>query len=412
VGSTQDAGTAAAQTDANMNSVWEAQGFIPTLVAVAAAFGSWALLLPVVPVAVLDAGGSHALAGASTGVFMAATVLTQVFMPRLLRTFTYRSAIAVSAVLLGVPALAFIWSMDPAVVLAVSVVRGVGFGAMTVAEAAIIAELVPRKFLGKASGVFGASSGSAQMIALPLGLFVSEHFGYSPVWIIALAIAAVGGLACAGIPPLKGAQPDPVASGAMSAPTWKLVLVPTLALAIAAMAYSLIANFLPDAARDTGITSGTTLGGAILAVINLAVMSARIFTGVVADRRGEPGTLMIPFQIAAAVGMFGFAASLASSAHPVWLFVSAIFFGAGFGAVQNESLLSMFYRLPQSKVSHASAVWNVGFDGGQGIGSFMFGGMIAGLGAAGAFAASGAVVVAGIVMTTADWIIGKRRLDR
>ena len=211
MGSTQDAGTAAAQTDANMNSVWEAQGFIPTLVAVAAAFGSWALLLPVVPVAVLDAGGSHALAGASTGVFMAATVLTQVFMPRLLRTFTYRSAIAVSAVLLGVPALAFIWSMDPAVVLAVSVVRGVGFGAMTVAEAAIIAELVPRKFLGKASGVFGASSGSAQMIALPLGLFVSEHFGYSPVWIIALAIAAVGGLACAGIPPLKGAQPDPVA---------------------------------------------------------------------------------------------------------------------------------------------------------------------------------------------------------
>lgn len=121
---------------------------------------------------------------------------------------------------------------------------------------------------------------------------------------------------------------------------------------------------------------------------------------------------MIPFQIAAAVGMFGFAASLASSAHPVWLFVSAIFFGAGFGAVQNESLLSMFYRLPQSKVSHASAVWNVGFDGGQGIGSFMFGGMIAGLGAAGAFAASGAVVVAGIVMTTADWIIGKRRLGR
>lgn len=397
---------------AGKGSVWTAPGFVPTLVAVAAAFGSWALLLPVVPVAVLDAGGSHALAGASTGVFMAATVLTQVFMPRLLRRFSYRSAIAFSAVLLGVPALAFMWNMDPSVVLTVSVLRGIGFGAMTVSEAAIIAELVPRTLLGKASGVFGASSGSAQMIALPLGLFLSERIGYGPVWVLALVIAAVGGLACAGIPPIKGAQPDPVANGAVSAPTWKLVLVPTMALAIAAIAYSLIANFLPAAARDTGITSGTALGGLILAVVNLAVMGARIFTGVVADRRGEPGTLMIPFQIAAAVGMFGFAACLAASAHPVWLVVSAVFFGAGFGAVQNESLLSMFYRLPQSKVSHASAVWNVGFDGGQGVGSFLFGGLIAGIGAAGAFALSGMVVVAGIVMTTADWIVGKRRLGR
>lgn len=397
---------------ADKNSVWAAPGFIPTLIAVAAAFGSWALLLPVVPVAVLDAGGSHALAGASTGVFMAATVLTQVFMPRLLRKFSYRSAIAFSAVLLGVPALAFIWNMDPSVVLAVSVLRGIGFGAMTVSEAAIIAELVPRTLLGKASGIFGASSGSAQMIALPLGLFLSERIGYGPVWVSALVIAAAGGLACAGIPPIKGAQPDPVANGAVSAPAWKLVLVPTMALAIAAVAYSVIANFLPAAARDTGITSGTALGGLILAVINLAVMAARIFTGAIADRRGEPGTLMIPFQIAAAIGMFGFAACLATSAHPAWLVVSAIFFGAGFGAVQNESLLSMFYRLPQSKVSHASAVWNVGFDGGQGIGSFLFGGLIAGLGAVGAFAVSGVVVVAGIVMTTADWIVGKRRLGR
>lgn len=405
-------GTPRGAGQAGKDSVWTAPGFIPTLVAVAAAFGSWALLLPVVPVAVLDAGGSHALAGASTGVFMVATVLTQVFMPRLLRRFSYRSAIAFSAVLLGVPALAFMWSMDPSVVLAVSVLRGIGFGAMTVSEAAIIAELVPRSLLGKASGVFGASSGSAQMIALPLGLFLSERIGYGPVWILALVIAAVGGVACGGIPPIKGAQPDPVASGAVLAPTWKLVLVPTMALAIAAIAYSLIANFLPAAARDTGITSGTALGGLILAVINLAVMAARIFTGLVADRRGEPGTLMIPFQIAAAVGMFGFAACLATSSHPAWLVVSAVFFGAGFGAVQNESLLSMFYRLPQSKVSHASAVWNVGFDGGQGIGSFLFGGIIAGIGAAGAFAVSGVVVVLGIVMTTADWIMGKRRLGR
>ena len=94
-------------TDANVKSVWSAPGYIPALIAVAAAFGSWAMLLPVIPVAVLDSSGSPALAGGSTGVFMVATVITQLFMPRVLRRFTYRSVIVVSAVLLGVPAVSY-----------------------------------------------------------------------------------------------------------------------------------------------------------------------------------------------------------------------------------------------------------------------------------------------------------------
>ena len=50
-----------------ITSPWKARGLVPTLIAVAAAFGAWSLLLPVVPTAVLDAGGSETLAGGSTG---------------------------------------------------------------------------------------------------------------------------------------------------------------------------------------------------------------------------------------------------------------------------------------------------------------------------------------------------------
>lgn len=357
--------------------------------------------MPVVPVAVLDSSGSAALAGASTGVFMLATVITQVFMPRLLRRFSYRSAIMVSAVLLGVPALLFELSMSPAMVLAVSVVRGVGFGAMTVSESAIIPELVPRDMLGKATGIFGASGGLAQMITLPLGLFIGERVGYLPVWILALLIAGAGFASCFFIPPVKGAPADPVMEGAVSAPTWKLLLLPSMALAIGSLAFSLIANFLPAAARDLGVASGTALGGVVLAVVNLAVMLARISAGNVADRRGGPGTLMIPFQICLAVSLFLFAWCLATGASQWWLVAAALLFGAGFGVVQNESLLTMFHRLPQSKVGHASAVWNISFDGVQGIGSFFFGAVIAGVGAAGSFALSGAIVVAGVLLAVA-----------
>ena len=388
-------------TDANVKSVWAVPGNIPALIAVAASFGSWAMLLPVIPVAVLDSSGSPALAGASTGVFMVATVITQLFMPRLLRRFTYRSAIAVSAVLLGVPALLLSVSMSPAMVFIVSIIRGMGFGAMTVSEAAIIPELVPRRLLGKATGIFGASGGLAQMLTLPVGLAVAEHFGYFPVWILALIVAAVGGLACLWIPALKGAPAEPQVRGAVAG--WMVLVLPALALVLMSGAYSLISNFLPAAIRESGVAETAALGGIVLAVLNLALMFARLASGALADRRGAPGALMIPAHVFGAVGMAGFAWCLYADSAPAWIVAAAFVYGIGFGLVQNESLLSLYHRCPPSQMSRAAAVWNISFDGGQAAGSFLFGLLIVGIGAPWSFAVGGVILLLGLIGAVADY---------
>ena len=80
-----------------LDSMWKSPALIPTLVTVVAAFGGWALLLPVIPQAILDSGGSAGLAGAYTGVFMAATVLTQTQTPRLVRSWGYSTTMLVAA---------------------------------------------------------------------------------------------------------------------------------------------------------------------------------------------------------------------------------------------------------------------------------------------------------------------------
>ena len=136
------------------------------LIAVGSAFGAWSLLLPVVPTAVIDARQPESLAGLSTGVFMLATVITQAFTPWLLRVVGYRRVIAGSALLLGAPAFGYMLGMDAITLLPVSAVRGVGFGALSVAEAAIIAELVPLRLLGRATGLLGLVVGAAQMLSL------------------------------------------------------------------------------------------------------------------------------------------------------------------------------------------------------------------------------------------------------
>ncbi|GAB3080915.1 MFS transporter [Corynebacterium aquatimens] len=389
--------------------MWRVPGFIAAMVAIATSFGSWGLLLPVVPVAVMDKGGTAALAGATTGVFMTATVLVQVITPWLLRRVSYPLVIAVSGLLMGVPALAYELPLSASGILLVSAIRGVGFGLMTVSESAVIAELVPRRWLGKATGVFGAAAGLMQMLTLPVGLWIAERAGYMPVWVMGLVIYLIGAAACIWIPRVKASAQEIDAHAIPAPPTWKLVLVPALCLTLAAVAYSILTNFLPASIRDAGISSSTAIGGLILAVVNLAVMFARYGAGVIADKRGIPGTMMIPGQIIGAFGFAGFAIAMATNAHQAWFLVAAFFFGVSFGVVQNESLLSMFHRLPRSKIGHASAVWNVAFDGGQAISSFFFGAIIAGVGITSSLWIATAVLVSGIVMSVADWLIGRAR---
>ncbi|AWB81612.1 MFS transporter [Corynebacterium yudongzhengii] len=396
-----------------LDSIWKAPGFTPTLVAVASAFGAWSLLLPVVPLAVIESGGSSTLAGASTGIFMLATVLTQIVTPWMLRTFGYNPVMVVSAFMLGVPALGHLLGDDAWIVLLFSALRGVGFGAITVAESALIAELVPVRFLGKATGMLGVFIGLSQMVFLAAGVFMADLAGFGSVYITAAIVALIGAAMCLRIPRIKAASvrdqtPDPHEPPRAS--MWKLVLVPALALTTLSMSFGAVSSFLPAAVRELDPATGAIIGGFMLSFIGGASMVARYVAGIIADRRGEPGSLMVYSQLTGLVGVGLMAATLYFELS-VWLLViAALLFGASFGAVQNESLLSMFHRLPRSRVSEASAVWNIFYDSGTGLGSVVYGALVTGTMFAGAFGAGAAVIAVGIAMTVADLILGRNRV--
>lgn len=393
-----------------LTSVWRARGLLQVLVAVGAAFGAWSMLLPVVPTAVLDAGQNETLAGLSTGVFMLATVITQVFTPWLLRTVGYRAVMAVSAFLLGAPAFGYMIGMDAVPLLTVSAIRGIGFGALSVAEAAIIAELVPLRMLGRATGALGLVVGAAQMLALPLGLGLAGIVGYNAVFALGGAVGLVALVASLFIPGIPTPEDDGSQASAVRVPTWHLVLVPALALMFVTTAYGAITNFLPVSMRELDPARGAALSGIMLGLVNFAAMISRYYSGRVMDRKGEPGSVLIPFQISAAIGVFMIAVILFLEL-PVWtMAIAAMFYGAGFGAVQNESLTMMFYRLPRAKASQASAIWNIAFDGGTGIGSTFYGMVLTTMAFAPMFGLASAVIMLGLVVTLLDRQLGRHRV--
>ena len=395
-----------------LDSMWKAPGFVPTLVAVFAAFGSWSLLLPVIPLAALDAGHGPALAGASTGIFMAATVATQIFTPTALRRLGYNPVMVASAFMLGVPALGHLLGLEVWNLLLFSALRGIGFGALTVAESALIAELVPSRFLGKASGMLGVFIGVSQMICLPLGLFLADRAGYPAVYAAAAAVALVAAVMCLRIPRIK-AQPPTRHSPeekAASAPAWKLVLVPALAVTSLSMSFGAVSSFLPAAVQELDPVTGAVIGGFMLSITGGAAMVMRYGSGVIADRNGRPGATMIPGQVMGFAGVALMALVIANGWPVWWLVLAGVLFGGGFGIVQNEALLSMFFRLPRSRVSEASAVWNISYDAGTGLGSFLLGAVAAQAAYSGAYAVGAVVVSLGILATIADRVVGAHRI--
>jgi len=72
--------------------------------------------------------------------------------------------------------------------------------------------------------------------------------------------------------------------------------------------------------------------------------------------------------------------------------VGAAAFGAGFGVTQNASLTVMYDRVPESGYSAVSALWNLAYDGGMGVGAAGFGVLVVRTGYPAAFALTAAVL--------------------
>ncbi|MQA17460.1 MAG: MFS transporter [Pseudonocardiaceae bacterium] len=99
--------------------------------------------------------------------------------------------------LLGLPAPLYLLSSAVGPLLAVSLVRGLGFGMLTVAGSALVAELVVPGQRGRASGRYGVSVGIPQLVLLPAGVGVVDVVGFGAVFWLAAALPAVGALVAA-----------------------------------------------------------------------------------------------------------------------------------------------------------------------------------------------------------------------
>lgn len=358
------------------------------LLLTSAGFAGYAALLPIAPLWAVHGGADEAGSGLVNGVMLLATILTQPFVPWLLRRFGTGRVIAAGLVFMGVPSVMHLFSDRLDWILLLSVIRGLGFGVLTVTGSTAVAHLVAPARHGAAIGVYGAAIALPQVLLLPAGPWLVDVVGY---WIM-FALGALSILGVAAAPRLARVlreqevehillgeeAPMPVAAPAASEspPKRRLglrLLRPTLILVGVTIAGGALITFAPQMSSSPLATAG----GLVLLTVTAAISRWRI--GSLADRYGLAPFLW-PLVLITVIGLALTALAVTNPGDTqVFLFMGAMaLVGISYGGLQNLTLLLALSVARRNEYASASAVWNVGFDSGMGLGSVLVGAIAAG----------------------------------
>ena len=329
-------------------------------------FSGYAALLPVAPLWAVHGGADSAGAGLVNGVLMLFTVLTQLVVPASLRRFGWAPVLGAGMLLLGLPSGAFALSDELSVVLALSAVRGLGFGVLTVTGSALVAELVEPARRGQAIGVYGLAVAGPQVLFVSGGPWIVENLGFPLVFAIGM-LPAVGAVPAI----VLGRRAERVPSSGRRPPYLQLLRPMTLLLGVTLAGGALI-TFMAPMSDSAGLSTLALLCMTVVAAI------ARWRAGTLSDRFG-PQPFIWPLVLVTTVGMAVIAWGVRDplSTDVLALLLGATLVGISYGALQNLTLVVAFQAVSRPHYGAASAVWNIGFDAGTGLGSVMIG-MIAG----------------------------------
>jgi predicted MFS family arabinose efflux permease len=284
--------------------------------------------------------------------------------------------------------------------MAVCLIRGLGFGITVVAGGALTASIIPAERRGEGLALIGLVAGVPAVVALPLGIWLAGRVGYPAVF-TAGAVAALGALAAVpGLPDrdpdqeaAPGRSPERAVDGVVAGLRTTVLARPALVFSATTIAGGIIVTFLPLAVmRGSG-------GLAALALLALQVTAtvARCLAGRYGDRHGQGG-LLLAGVLAAAAGTL----ALVFASAPAAAIGGAVLFGAGFGVTQNATLAQMYARVPASGYGTVSALWNLAYDAGWGLGAAGFGVIAVHTGYPAGFAVTAVLILTAIAPARRD----------
>jgi predicted MFS family arabinose efflux permease len=370
-------------TTGDRTSLWRLPAMRALVGATGLGFAGYCLTLASLPAHAVAGGASPDTAGVVTAVFLLVTVAGQSVVPALTARHGLGPVLAAGLLLLGAPSPLYVLDDGVVWLSAVSAVRGAGFAVLTVLGAVLAAQVAPPGRRGESIGLYGLAIAVPNLLAVPAGvaLVLDGH----AAWLAWLAASPV--LALPLVPGLARTVHWEGAAGGSSREAVRAALAPSVVLLLVTLAGGGLMTFLPIERPDGALAT------AALLVFGVTGALTRWRAGLLADRVGTSRLL----PAALVVGALGLAAvGLGLGTADGVVLAGAAVFGAGYGAVQNLTLVTAFARAGESGSTAASAMWNASFDAGTAAGALALGLVAAGVGLPWTYVLVAGVLLAGL----------------
>ena len=370
-------------TTGHRTSLWRLPAMRALVGATGLGFAGYCLTLASLPAYAVTAGASADTAGVVTAVFLLVTVAGQSVVPALTARFGLGPVLAAGLLLLGAPSPLYVLDDGIAWLSAVSAVRGAGFAVLTVLGAVLAAQVAPAGRRGESIGLYGLAIAVPNLLAVPAGVaLVLDGHAAALAWLAASPV-----LALPLVPGLARTVHWERAAGGSSRQAVRAALAPSVVLLLITLAGGGLMTFLPIERPDGALAT------AALLLFGITGALTRWRAGLLADRVGTARLL----PAALVVGAAGLAAvALGLGTTDAVVLAGAAVFGAGYGAVQNLTLVTAFARAGQSGSTAASAMWNASFDTGTAVGALVLGLVAAGVGLPWTYVLVAGVLLAGL----------------
>ncbi|HYI10514.1 MAG TPA: MFS transporter [Thermoanaerobaculia bacterium] len=321
-------------------------------------------LLPVIPLRIIELGGSKAQAGMFLFVYTIASALAAPV------TGTIGDHVGRRRMLIGASMLFVVFSLAYGVVpwlplvLIIGLVHGAIWSSILSAGSALMTDFIPVERRTQGLAYWGLASTAAIAVAPAAGLFM-YRFGWMALCVEIAAISAAMAIWASRLP--ASDRRDPNAQFPRLGDLWDWrVAYATLSLAVIAFGYGGVTSYVALLSRERGITPESLF----FTVFALTVILVRVFTSHLGDRYGHK-VLLYPAYAAMPLAFL----TLAVAQTRLHLSGSAILFGIGMGASFPSFTTFIVAHTDEKRRGRTfgSIIW--AFDTGIGIGSMVIGAM-------------------------------------
>ncbi|HET7393509.1 MAG TPA: MFS transporter [Candidatus Binatia bacterium] len=393
-------GSATLITAAKSQNLWT-PAFV--LLCCAQFFGSaqHALLQPTFPLYITSLGGTAFEVGLVLACFAATSVVFRPLIGGWADSWSETGVLMCGLLLLSA---AVIFCFIPYVeaTMFANALRGLGWAGLSAAGYSLLALSAPPARRGEASGFYSGvqASGTILLPAVALWLIDAPFGGFHTVFIVAIALAALGA-GTGAIRTRYASEPAHKPHAAPSAPWWKevlsvldreIILASVLSFS-SHVTFPAVTSFLVLYAREIGIDN---IGWFYVATGTTSLL-ARPVLGKVSDQIGRRRALLACFILQAlALLALSFASSLLELVIPGTLYM------LGLAMASATTLAIAMEQAKPERRGRAMATFSIALPLSNGVGALLCGSLVQGFGFFWMYVAVAAIAAAGLLITIAQ----------